>query len=58
MDKIWIRRDRETGEETEVTAGYVQIKLVTYYIDVELAMTKASKDNCLTTGFADYYPKS
>jgi hypothetical protein len=57
VEKNWIRRDRGTGEEEEVSAAFVQIKLISYYVDTEFAMLLASKDSPLTTGFADYWPK-
>lgn len=57
MVKTWIRRDRETGKETELTFEEAWFKLSGSYSSLAETMRSASKDNCLTTGFADYYPK-
>jgi hypothetical protein len=54
--QIWVRRDRETGEETEMSFDDAKAKLKGYYSPVVATMETASKDNCMTTGFADYYP--
>jgi hypothetical protein len=56
-EKVWIRRDRDTGYLMEVSQSFVKAKIQSVYKDVNLALKHATKDNCLTTGFADYYPK-
>ncbi len=57
MNKIWIRRDRETGKEEEVSETYAKTRLVGLYSRINQAMKAASKNTPLTTGFADYWPK-
>jgi len=55
---IWIRRDRETGELSEVKGSRVDEIAKIYYNDPELAMGNAREDMPITNGFADYWPKT
>ncbi len=57
MTQIWIRRDRETGKEEEVSEKYAKTRPLGRYSRINQAMKAASENSPLTTGFADYYPK-
>jgi hypothetical protein len=58
IKKEWVRRGRDDGKETSISADDVKRKLDGYYLDIELAMSQAFKEWPLTTGYADYYPAS
>lgn len=57
MEKTWIRRDRETGKEEEVTVYVAMARLGGHYNNILETMEHASQQTPLTTGFADYWPK-
>ncbi|MGA2669830.1 MAG: hypothetical protein ABSF21_00180 [Dehalococcoidia bacterium] len=57
MKEIWIRRDRNDGEEEEITKGAAKARLIGFYHRINVAMAHASRQVPLTTGYADYYPK-
>ena len=57
-EKIWIRRDRQDGKIEEVTEKWVRDHIGDVYIDIDMALHGSSEKNPLTTGFADYWPKT
>jgi hypothetical protein len=54
---VWIRRDRATGEETEVDSSQVYQRLKGFYYDLYTAMKAAKKKMPVSTLQADYWPK-
>ena len=51
----YFREDKETGEVMEIPKAEALARLSNHYIKTEETLGLSSKDNKLTTGFANYW---